>query len=243
MVTYYCLDDAIRFFFESNTSATRQQCDDFAQAHADGQANPVQIQGTFSYTVTVGTTKVFQFRVHDSKLDMHLMSLAKVVHPEFVATCKYHGTIGQSQPLHIYETENLPGMAYIIARDISSSQPPDAVFRQRNTVKDLARYFACLIVMFHARANGLRSFFAQSWNSNQQSDQGSMATLLVEFQSKFDLLARSLPSRFASNIRQVRRSLPSLFSGTFPLVLSHEDLCEMNMLINPETGNITGIVD
>lgn len=37
---------------ETPARATRQQCDDFAQAHADGQANPVQIQGTFSYTVT-----------------------------------------------------------------------------------------------------------------------------------------------------------------------------------------------
>ncbi|KAF4624415.1 hypothetical protein G7Y89_g13758 [Cudoniella acicularis] len=73
-----------------------------------------QIQGTFSYTVAVGTTKIFQFRVHDSSFDMQAMSLAKAVHPQFVPSCKYHGTLGQSRPLHIYEIENLPGTAYII---------------------------------------------------------------------------------------------------------------------------------
>ncbi len=139
MNTHYSLDNAITSFFESNTSATRQQCDEFASTHADEQPIPVQIQGTFSYTVTVGSTKIFQFRVHDSSVDMHIMKLAKTVHPQFVPNCKYHGTIGQSRPLHIYEMENLPGTAYIIARDISIAQPPDAVSRQCNTVYDLAR--------------------------------------------------------------------------------------------------------
>ncbi|KAK8912154.1 hypothetical protein H634G_10873 [Metarhizium anisopliae BRIP 53293] len=224
MASYY-FDDSIGFFFESNTSATRQQCDDFARAHAEGQLRPVQIQGTFSYTVAVGTTKIFQFRTLDSSFDMHVMSLAKAIHPQFVASCKYHGIIGQSRPLHIYEMDHLPGMAYIVSRNIAAVQPPDAVFRQRNTVEDLA------------------SFFAQSWNSNHQLDPRDTATLLMEFQSKFDLLAQSLPSRFASSLREVRRSLPSLFSGMLPFVLNHEDLCEMNILINSKTGHMTGIVD
>jgi Ser/Thr protein kinase RdoA (MazF antagonist) len=67
--------------------------------------------------------------------------------------------------------------------------------------------------------------------------------MLAEFYSKFDLLARSLPSRFASNLGRVRQDLPLLFSGALPFVLSHGDLCEMNILIDSENGNITGIVD
>ncbi|TAQ84373.1 hypothetical protein B7494_g7300 [Chlorociboria aeruginascens] len=70
-----------------------------------------------------------------------------------------------------------------------------------------------------------------------------MATLLAEFQSKFDVLARSLPSRFASNLDEVRQSLLSLFSGTFPFVLNHGDLCEMNILVHFGPGNIMEIVD
>ncbi|KJZ69736.1 hypothetical protein HIM_10876 [Hirsutella minnesotensis 3608] len=227
VVTFYSLDNAISSFFESNTTATRQQCDDFALSRAGGQVNPVQIQGTFSYTLTAGINKlkVFQFRVEDSSFDIDIVSLAKAVHPQVVAGCKYHGTIGSSRPLHVYEMDKLPGTTYIMVRNISVVQPPDSVFRQRRTVEDLA------------------SFFAQSWNSSQQLCPDDKAALFAEFHSKLDLLARSLPSRFTSNLSRVRQHLPALFSGAFPFVLNHGDLCEMNLLVNPETGNITGIVD
>lgn len=67
--------------------------------------------------------------------------------------------------------------------------------------------------------------------------------MLAEFQSNFDLLARDLPSRFAPNLDRVRKELPSLFSGALPFALSHGDFNVTNILTNPETGNITGIVD
>ena len=67
--------------------------------------------------------------------------------------------------------------------------------------------------------------------------------MLAEFQSYFDLLSRELPFRFAPNLERVRNDLPSLFSKALPFVLSHGDLNTMNLLVNPETGNITGIVD
>ncbi|UNI24493.1 hypothetical protein JDV02_010233 [Purpureocillium takamizusanense] len=227
MTTYYNLDNAISSFFESNKSVTRQQCEDFTLSHAGGRVNPVPIQGAFSYTLTAGPddSKLFQFRTEDSSFDTDILNLAKKVHPQFVASCKYHGTIGNLQPLHIYEMEKLPGTPYFMARDISLVQPADSILRQRNTVKDLAR------------------FFAQSWNNGQRLYSGNTAALLAEYDSKFDLLAKSLPSQFASNLDRVRRYLPSLFSGSFPFVLSHGDLCEMNILVNSETGYVTGIVD
>ncbi|KAK1829261.1 hypothetical protein QBC39DRAFT_392664 [Podospora conica] len=227
MAVPYSIDSAISSFFASSTTATRRQCDALASSLAGGPVSPVQIQGAFSYTLTAGTNniKVFQFRVQESSLDMETLSLARATHPPFVAGCKYHGTIGQPRPLHVYEMDNLPGTPYIIARDISAAQPPDAVRRQRETVKDLAR------------------FFAQSWNASQHLAHDDSSALLAEFHDKFDLLARSLPPRFALNLGKVRQQLPALFSGALPFVLSHGDLCEMNLLINSETGNITGIVD
>ncbi|KAH6658559.1 hypothetical protein BKA67DRAFT_533706 [Truncatella angustata] len=245
MVTHYSLDNAISSFFESMTSATRQQCDDFALGHTGGQPSPVQIQGTFSYTVAVGATKILQFRVLDPSLDMHVMSLAKAVHPQFVASCKYHGTIGRSRPVHIYEMENLPGAAYIIARSISTIQSADAVSpaAQHCERPSEVRVYHTMMSTFQAGADHACSFFAQSWNSRRRLDLDNMATLQAEFESKCDVLTRSLPPRFTSNLHGVRQSPPSLFSETFPFVLNHGDLCEMNILIGRETGNITGIVD
>ncbi|CEO58806.1 hypothetical protein PMG11_03508 [Penicillium brasilianum] len=146
--------------------------------------------------------------------------LAKAIHPEFVASCKYLGTIGNSRPVYIYEMEHHPGTAHIMARI-----PPDDMSRQRNTIKDFAR------------------FFAQSWNNDLRPGSDATATLLMEFQTSFGLLARNMPSRFAPNLERVRKELPSVFSKALPFVLSHGDLNEMNLPVNPKSGNITGIVD
>ncbi|KAF4498622.1 Mus38 [Fusarium agapanthi] len=206
MTAVYSLDAAIDSFFEVNTEATRQQCWWAARSREN-------------------KSKIFQFRTQDSSFDTSMINLAKTVHPQFVANCWYRGTIGPTQPLHIYEMDYLPGTAYIMARNISIAQLPDSILRQCNTVKDLAKYFA------------------QSWNCQQPLSPDDMAALVAEFCSKLDLLAQSLPSRFLPNLNRVYEKLPPVFSRALPFVLSHRDLCEMNILISPETGHITGIVD
>ncbi len=132
MAVPYSLDAAIDSFFESNpTTATRRQCDDFALAHGT-PVTPVQIQGTFSYTVLVGTDKIFQFRISSSSINTDLLNLVTTTHRDFVPQYKYHGTVGGSQPLSIYEMDKLSGTSYILARD------PDSVACQQRTVHDLA---------------------------------------------------------------------------------------------------------
>jgi len=64
-----------------------------------------------------------------------------------------------------------------------------------------------------------------------------------DYQQKFDLLSRALPSRFTENVGRVRAKLPLLFTSTYPLVLSHDDLCEMNIFVDFNTGHTTGIID
>lgn len=66
---------------------------------------------------------------------------------------------------------------------------------------------------------------------------------MVHLQDKLDILLRELPSRFINVITKAREELPKLFIPTYPLVLTHGDLCEMNILVNPEAGGITGIID
>ncbi|KAI1292463.1 hypothetical protein F5Y03DRAFT_375862 [Xylaria venustula] len=227
MAVVYSLDDTISSFFDENTTVTRQQCDDFALSQVGGKSIPVPIQGDSSYTITAGTaeSKIFQFRTHDSDIDMSVLSFAKTTHSQFIPDCKYHGTIGQSRPLHVYEMDRLAGTPYIIARLGFATQSPDDVARQRNTTTDFAK------------------FFAQSWNHSQKLPPDETAALLMEFRDKFDLLSQSLPPRFTSNLDRIRKELPLLFSQTLPFVLTHGDLCELNILTDPETGSITGIID
>ncbi|KAJ5710179.1 hypothetical protein N7493_009771 [Penicillium malachiteum] len=169
------------------------------------------MQGVCSYTVVAGPgqSKIVQFRDENSAIDTNRLILAKTVHPEFVATCKDLGLIGDQRPLYVYVMNNCQGL-------LTSWRHP---------------------LIFEG------SFFAQSWNNNQHPCSKDTAEWLTEFQANFDFLVQELPSRFTRAIDLVRKELPSLFSKALPFVLSHRDLNVMNILVNPGTGNITGIVD
>lgn len=137
-VVMYSRDGTIEEFFKSSTTITRQKCDEFAISRAGGGVStPLEVQGVCSYTVIAGPkkSKVFQFREEDYGLDMDIMSLATRVHPEFVPSCEYHGTIDDSRPLRIYEMDLVPGTPQVMARI-----PADDMSRLRNGIKDIARY-------------------------------------------------------------------------------------------------------
>ncbi len=44
-------------------------------------------------------------------------------------------------------------------------------------------------------------------------------------------------------MNEVRQGLPLLFRSDYPMVLNHDDLLEMNIHVDEESGGITGIVD
>lgn len=85
------------------------------------------------------------------------------------------------------------------------------------------------------------SFFAQSWNC-AQPQASDPANLASEYGFKLGRLAESLSQRFAAKLLSLEPHLPAVFSK-LPHVVTHGDLCELNILIDSITGNITGIVD
>jgi Ser/Thr protein kinase RdoA (MazF antagonist) len=76
-------------------------------------------------------------------------------------------------------------------------------------------------------------------------DEGALTLLSAEFQGRFDQLAESLPPRFTTIVDRVRRDLPALFASDskVPLVLTHGDMCEMNLLVDPPSCELTGMID
>jgi hypothetical protein len=145
MYPVYSLENTINSFFESQPTVTRRQCDELAVSLVGEPIHPAPIQGAFSYTVIAGArqSKIVQFRVQSSVLDMETLSLAQAVHGQFVAGCTYHGNIGQSSPLSVYEMEKLPGTTYIEARcmnGLSAEPSSHEASRQSNTVVSFARY-------------------------------------------------------------------------------------------------------
>ncbi|KAK0749534.1 hypothetical protein B0T18DRAFT_487423 [Schizothecium vesticola] len=89
----------------------------------------------------------------------------------------------------------------------------------------------------------LETILAQSWQKGTRPNPKSISAAFEDCCSSFDYLSRNLPSRFQNLITQVRDSLPILFSGEYSLVPTHGDFSERNILANPATGEITGIID
>jgi Phosphotransferase enzyme family len=68
-------------------------------------------------------------------------------------------------------------------------------------------------------------------------------TIRRDCEAKLDLLSRDLPARYMRSLSKARTELPLLFTSTYPWILCHDDLCEMNILVDLTSGHITGIID
>lgn len=55
--------------------------------------------------------------------------------------------------------------------------------------------------------------------------------------TRLEMLSKSLPSDIAPKMRQLNQDVEKLFTQSFPLTLTHDDLCEMNIIVDP------GIID
>ncbi|KAK4168297.1 hypothetical protein QBC43DRAFT_228862 [Cladorrhinum sp. PSN259] len=232
----YTLDSAIRnFFAEAGASSSRSQCDEFVrQRYPGGQIQPAPIQGSNSYTVIVGRAaagdKVVQFREQSALLDVTMLKLAKEIHGDVVpggsTSLGWVGTTNTSlgrSPLAVYEMDKLPGETFVMARMSLEAH------QRLNTVRDLA------------------SFFAQAWlkGAAAVSHLVDLPAIKEECRARFEYLAETLPERFLPVVSEVQRDslLPALLDGNYPLVLTHSDLNEMNILVNPHTGELTGVID
>lgn len=89
----------------------------------------------------------------------------------------------------------------------------------------------------------MTSFFAASWKERQYMALEDTQAIYNDYRLKFERLSQVLPSRFWENLGKVETGLPSLFSSTYLLALNHGDLCGMNILVDPSTGHITGVID
>lgn len=225
----YSLEDTVNDFFASRELITQQQCDEFAVSLIGGPVTPVPIQNASSYTVTAehDPSKIVQFREVEVDPDNEAVDLARSVHGELVTSFTSHGRLGHSSQLSVYSTEKLPGSSCILAR----SQPNGPagtieIYSQRHrTVVDLAL------------------FYAESWNAPQDISGEAFDELRLDYDLKLDLLSRVLPARLQENLWEVSERLPLIFEPSHPMVLSHGNLSDLNIFINPSTGGITGIAD
>ncbi|KAH6616010.1 hypothetical protein B0J18DRAFT_451939 [Chaetomium sp. MPI-SDFR-AT-0129] len=223
---YVGLEDEIAQFF-ARTSATREECDNFALAAFGGQVEPVSIQGATSYTVVAeqNREKIVQFRNMDAQLDMGMLDLARRIHGDVLPRGSYPGCIGDESGLRlaVYGMDRIRGDSYGMVRG-SLGDFPD---RQLATTRSLAR------------------FFAQSWSRPVSPNPSELTAIATELSNRLDDAASSgiLATCHEPVLDEVREHMPTFVSGDFPLVLTHSDLTELNILVDGDTGIITGVVD
>ncbi|GES61070.1 hypothetical protein ATEIFO6365_0006053100 [Aspergillus terreus] len=163
-----------------------------------------------------------RFRASHSLLDTERLALARTIHGDVVPACVAKETFGPSAALTVYVMEKVPGITYTEASLASLRCPA----WQERTMADLAR-----------------RFFASSWKNRLAGASYRAEYSFVDIQGSLDTLAQRLPPRFHRAIADIRGELPIIFALSYPLVLGHGDLCKMNILVDPEAGGITGIID
>ncbi|KAI1318807.1 hypothetical protein F5Y16DRAFT_391573 [Xylariaceae sp. FL0255] len=209
----------ISTFFASNASVTRNECDDLAAELLGGPVNATPIQGGNSYTVEREEAgKVVQFR--SSQLDMAKFGLAQQVYSDFIPRSIYQGPLGS---LHIYVCDRVSGTAFCRVRQQMFNSETGLDKRLRQTVQDLAK------------------FFALAWNNRQALE--IPLGLQNEYIATLDKLSLILPDTLRPTIDTVKQNLHILFRPDFPIAVQHGDILENNIHVEESSGHITGVVD
>ncbi|KAJ5719049.1 Protein kinase-like protein [Penicillium malachiteum] len=220
----------LKNFFNRYTPITREICDELVATIANGgTTNPTPLQGAQSYTVQVSDDNdgfIVQFRGPQNTLDFELLNAAQETYGGLVpSTCEHLAQFDlKVHPLRVYKMNDIPGDALLQVN--SFLHQPENCHLLEHTVQDFAR--------FCSRAWLNRPLLLPSFNK---------ASIQNNYSSSLDRMMDLLPARFHPLLDTLQSQIPSLFADDYPMVLNHGDLLENNILVDRNTGKLTGIVD
>ncbi|KAK7909101.1 hypothetical protein PG985_014979 [Apiospora marii] len=227
------MKESIDEFFTRRQEPSQHECDQKAHALLQAKAvKPVEMQGSLSYTVIATTETIISFRVPESKLGNETESLAKYIHGDLVPQSAYHGKLGDEKNdgknLLIYTMPYLPGKAYLEIHPFGPQLSDTALGKHVNFARHLARYFArCWL-----KPQSVSSEVLQEAQENLKAKLN-----LLKGYEKYAFLHETIAELEGEN------GVSYLFSKEYPQVLNHMDLSETNVLVDPESFAITGIID
>ncbi|KAE8448411.1 hypothetical protein EG329_009475 [Mollisiaceae sp. DMI_Dod_QoI] len=217
------VDSAITDFFLRSglTSQARHECFGLIERLYPGKsARPASSQGYCSLTVFVGGDTVVQFRPYNYRLDLRLTSMARDVYGKFAPETKYITTLPASGLL-VYSMRRIEGISFkdfVTSKSLISS----STYYRANLCRDFA------------------AFLARSWkeSSNQSLPLGNVGKTIV---TRLRALIAGLPLRFRPATRKVILNMHRI--EALPWVLTHGDIVAGNIMVEPATGRLTGLVD
>lgn len=177
-------------------------------------------QGYCSLTFLVGDDIVIQFRPDKYRLNLMTTHAAREIYGEFCPRITYVTSLPKSGLL-VYSMNRLPGVSF---KDFRASNTSLATNTETRAIlcKDFAAFLA---VGWHRR--GCISL-----------PRGIVGSSLL---SRLELLCKDLPIRFQPLAKRIRKDMR--FIEAMPWVLTHGDIIPSNIMINPLTQHLTGLVD
>ncbi|CZR54484.1 uncharacterized protein PAC_04368 [Phialocephala subalpina] len=210
------------FFLRSGlTSQARHECFNLIEQLYPGRsASAASCQGYCSFTVFVGDDTVVQFRPYSYRLDLRLTSAAREVYGAFAPETRYVARL-QTSGLLVYSMGRIEGISF---KDFRASRSIIASSTNHRVI--LCRDFA--------------AFLARSWNesSSQSLPLSIVGKTIVP---RLRALATDLPPRFQTTARKVLQNIHRI--EALPWVLAHGDIVAGNVIVEPSSGRLTGLVD
>ncbi|KAF7948845.1 hypothetical protein EAE96_008028 [Botrytis aclada] len=177
-------------------------------------------QGYCSLTFLVGDDIVIQFRPDKYRLNLMTTHAAREIYGKFCPRIDYVTSLPKSGLL-VYSMSRLPGVSF---KDFRASNSFLAINTETRAI--LCKDFA--------------AFLAVGWHRKEliSLPRGIVGSSLL---SRLELLCKDLPIRFQPLAKRIRKNMQ--FIESMPWVLTHGDIIPSNIMINPLTRHLTGLVD
>ncbi|QSZ34803.1 hypothetical protein DSL72_007661 [Monilinia vaccinii-corymbosi] len=199
----------------------RHACHAFIQDAFPGQnIEEAACQGYCSLTFFVGDEVIVQFRPRQYKLNHRVAHAAQEVYGRFAPRTTYVTTLPKPALL-VYSMNRLPGVSYQDFRASNASLANSTVARA-TLCKDFA------------------AFLAIGWQ-RRECIPLPLGIVGSSLRSRLELLCKDLPHRFQPTAKRILKNIRQI--ELLPRVLTHGDITPSNIIINPLTHHLIGLVD
>ncbi|ODA77322.1 hypothetical protein RJ55_06950 [Drechmeria coniospora] len=132
---------------------------------------------------------------------------------------------GEGERLHVYLMSRMRGVThldFVLAHDVPENSPENFNWR-KNLIGDVAH------------------FMALCWNSSRHVSSEYRIGLRQTYVKDLQALSSALPYRFKPVIQTCIDSVDNILS--LPMVLLHKDFGACNIIVDPATCNLVGVID
>ncbi|KAH7418300.1 hypothetical protein BKA64DRAFT_196130 [Cadophora sp. MPI-SDFR-AT-0126] len=182
--------------------------------------SPASCQGYCSMTVFVGDDIVIQFRPPNYRLNIRITSAARDVYGRFAPCTEDIATLPASGLL-VYKMERIGGISLKDLR-VSSNIVERPTYSQARLCRDFA------------------VFLSKSWHRGT-ADHVPLGRVGRSIRVRVEALCEDMPARFRANARHVLANLQRI--EALPWVLTHGDIVAANIMVDPSSGALAGLVD